>query len=66
MKVKTMVELLDSVDATYLTEADKVEAVARAQAAEYMVKLIASSIAWIKKSLVGKRTLMNTANHSHA
>ncbi|SBS26640.1 hypothetical protein MAQ5080_00576 [Marinomonas aquimarina] len=66
MKVKTLVELLESVDTTYLTESEKAEAIARAQAAEYTAELIASGLAWVKKALVGKRTVMNTANHSHA
>ena len=66
MKAKTLIELLDSIDTSYLTQSEKAEAIARAQAAEYTVELIASAFAWVKKALVGNRTVMNTANHSHA
>lgn len=66
MKAKTLMELLESVDTSYLTESEKAEAVARAQASEYTVELIASAFAWVKKVLVSKRTVMNTSNHSHA
>lgn len=66
MKTKSLVEMLEAVDTTYVTEHEKAAAIARAEASEYTVELISSAFAWVKKTLVSKRISFNSAKHSHA
>ncbi|WP_067096866.1 hypothetical protein [Marinomonas atlantica] len=66
MKTKSLVELIESVDTSYLTEQERVEAIARTQAAEYFAELVVSAMSWVKNKLVGKRTPFNPAKHYHA
>lgn len=66
MKTKSLVEMLEEIDTTYISEHEKAAAIARAEASEFTVELISSAFAWVKKTLVSKRTAFNAAKHSHA
>lgn len=66
MKSKSLVEMIEAVDTTYLTEHEKAAAIARAEASEYAVTMIMSACSWVKKALVSKRITFNAAKHSHA
>ncbi|MBJ7551261.1 hypothetical protein [Marinomonas ostreistagni] len=66
MKTKSLVEMLETVDATYISEHEKAAAIARAESAEFTVEMISSAFAWVKKTLVSKRISFNSAKHSHA
>ncbi|MBM6549617.1 hypothetical protein [Marinomonas ostreistagni] len=66
MSNKTLVEMINDIDTSYLTEQEKQEAVARARAAEYTVELLHSAFTWVKTQLVGKRVPFNPTKQSHA
>lgn len=66
MNTKSLVEMINDIDTNYLTEQQKAEAIARAQAAEYTAELIHSALVWVKTQLVGKRVPFNPTKQSHA
>lgn len=66
MKNKSLVEMIDAIDTSYLTEQERIEAIARAQASEYTAELIHAAFSWVKKALVSKRITVSAVKHSHA
>lgn len=66
MKTKSLAEMMESVNTPYLSEQERIEAIARAQAAEYAAELVVSAMQWVKRKLVSITTLLNPIKHSHA
>lgn len=66
MSTKSLVEMINDIDTSYLTEQEKQQAIVRAEVAEYTAELFHSALAWVKHQLVGKRVTFNPAKQSHA
>lgn len=64
--VKTVAELLENVDTSFLTEAEKYEAIARAQRAEYIVAAFSAAAKAIKNAAVKLKSAFVSSSAQHA
>ena len=64
--VKTVAELLESVNTSFLTEAEKYEAIARAERAEYIIAGISASFKAIKNVAVKLKSAFASSSAQHA
>lgn len=62
---QSVAELLNSVDASYLTENEKYEAMARAERAEYFVESVAAGIKNIKNAMAKLKAFLTPASAQH-
>ena len=63
---QTIAELLENVNTSYLTEAEKYEAIARAERAEYIVAGISSAVVAVKKAVLKLKASLVTSSAQHA
>ncbi|MBD5771400.1 hypothetical protein [Marinomonas colpomeniae] len=63
---KSMIELLDSVNTSYMTEAEKCNFIAQAERAEFITSSVASGIEFVKTVLVKIKSSLNPRNFKHA
>ena len=64
--VKTVAELLENVNTSFLTEAEKYEAIARAQRAEYIVAAFSAAGKAIKNAVVKLKSAFVSSSAQHA
>ncbi|ETI62269.1 RSP_7527 family protein [Marinomonas profundimaris] len=65
-KNQTIAELLANVNSAYLTDAEKYEAIARAERAEYIVEGISSAFKAIKKAALKLKAAFVPTSAQHA
>jgi hypothetical protein len=65
-KNQTIAELLANVNSAYLTDAEKYEAIARAERAEYIVAGISSAIKAVKKAALKLKAVFVSSSAQHA
>ena len=63
---QTIAELLANVNPSYLTDAEKYEAIARAERAEYIVASISSAIKAVKKTALKLKAVFVSSSAQHA
>ncbi|WP_249344531.1 RSP_7527 family protein [Marinomonas sp. CT5] len=63
---KTIAELLESVNTSYLTDAEKYEAIARAERAEYIVAGFSYAFQAIKKAALKMKSAFAHSSAQHA
>lgn len=63
---QTIAELLENVNTSYLTEAEKYEAIARAERAEYIVAGISSAVQAVKKAALKLKSAFVSSSAQHA
>jgi hypothetical protein len=63
---QTVAELLKSVNTSYLTDAEKYEAIARAERAEYIVAGISSAVKAVKKAAFKLKSAFVSSSAQHA
>jgi hypothetical protein len=63
---QTVAELLKNVNTSYLTDAEKYEAIARAERAEYIVAGISSAVQSVKKAVLKLKTAFVSSSAQHA
>ena len=65
MSNKSLVEMIESIDTSYLTEQEKNAAIVSAQTSEVLVGSVYAAAAWVKK-VVSKGFSIGSAKPSHA
>lgn len=63
---QSIAELLKNVNTAYLTDAEKYEAIARAERAEYIIASIASAFQAIKKAALKLKSTFVSSSAQHA
>lgn len=63
---QTISELLENVNTSYLTDAEKYEAMARAERAEYIVASLSSAVQAVKKAVLKLKTTFVSSSAQHA
>ena len=63
---QTISELLENVNTSYLTDAEKYEAMARAERAEYIVASFSSAVQAVKKAVLKLKTTFVSSSAQHA
>ncbi|WP_421850062.1 RSP_7527 family protein [Marinomonas sp.] len=63
---QTIAELLEKVNSTYLTDAEKYEAIARAERAEYIIAGFASAFQAIKNVAIKVKSAFVSTSAQHA
>ena len=63
---QTVAELLKNVNTSYLTDAEKYEAIARAERAEYIVAGISSAVQSVKKAALKLKSAFVSSSAQHA
>ncbi|PYF83487.1 MULTISPECIES: RSP_7527 family protein [Marinomonas] len=63
---QTISELLENVNTAYLTDAEKYEAMARAERAEYIVASLSSAVQAVKKAVLKLKTTFVSSSAQHA
>ncbi|MGR0277631.1 hypothetical protein ACUM5Y_01125 [Marinomonas dokdonensis] len=63
---KSLVELLDSADITYISETEKYTAIANAERAEYIVEVVASATQSVKNFFAKIKANLNPRTMKHA
>ncbi|MFD1384706.1 hypothetical protein ACFQ45_15165 [Rhodanobacter aciditrophus] len=65
MSNKTLVEMIEDIDTSYLTEQEKNAAIVSAQTSEILVGSVFAAVAWVKK-VASKGFSIGSAKPSHA
>lgn len=65
MNDKSLVEMIESIDTSYLTEQEKQAAIVSAQTSELLVGSVYAAVAWVKK-VASKGFSIGSAKPSHA
>jgi hypothetical protein len=66
MNNQSIAELLKNVNTSYLTEAERYDAIARAERAEYIVACITSGVEAAKKALLKLKAFVAASSVRHA
>ncbi|TDO98681.1 RSP_7527 family protein [Marinomonas balearica] len=57
MKTNTAADLIKNIETSYLTQSEIDLAIARAQRAEFIVKMVGASVTWLKSKLAFKSSV---------
>ncbi|RBP85568.1 hypothetical protein DFP80_10163 [Marinomonas rhizomae] len=63
---KSVAELLDTVNTSFLTDAEKYEAIARAERAEYIIAGISSAFKAVKNTAIKLKSAFASSSAQHA
>ena len=63
---QTVAELLKNVNTSYLTDAEKYEAIARAERAEYIIAGISSAVQAVKNVAIKLKSALLSSSAQHA
>lgn len=63
---KSILEMLDSVNTTYMSESEKHIAIANAERAEFVSSLVVSAVKSLKKAYTSVKTNLNPYTLKHA
>ncbi|MBU2317829.1 MAG: hypothetical protein KJ609_04700 [Gammaproteobacteria bacterium] len=63
---KSVAELLENVNTSYLTDAEKYEAIARAERAEYIIAGISSTVQAVKNVAIKLKSALLSSSAQHA